>query len=43
MLEVISDFYFPRLLVLTIFWLALFRVGEKSISIPENDFLLSRG
>ena len=24
-------------------WVYLFRVGEKSISIPKNDFILSRG
>ena len=48
MQKLLDDFYFLKLLVLTIFlvsltWVYFFRVGEKSISIPKNDFLLSLG
>ena len=33
----------PYDFLVSLTWVFLFRVGEKSISIPENDFLLSRG
>ena len=48
MQEVISDFLFsltvsPYDFLVSLTWFFLFRVGEKSISIPENGLLLSLG